>query len=187
MTKKEQIHNYMQRQITLLLAQKNTSGGKARLANLRRGAGRYPGELPELWGVFLNDMPEELLSFNGKPSRAEWSVYLSLTMLALHQQGNSSDVHSEGISLGTAASRLMNEQKNEEYMRVLRRFAPVVTAKDMPEFAHHLRCLIQLFSSKDIKLDYVKLAEDIFDFQSDDKRRNVQLRWGEDFYRKKGE
>ena len=32
---------------------------KAALAHLRRGIGRAPGDLPELWGVFLQDMPIE--------------------------------------------------------------------------------------------------------------------------------
>ena len=34
----------------------------------------------------------------------------------------------------------------------------VITANNMPEFSHHLRCLVQLMSSKNIKLDYEKLA-----------------------------
>ena len=47
--------------------------------------------------------------------------------------------------------------------------------------------MIQFFSSKGIKLDYVKLAEDIYSFQFDDNRKKVQLRWGQDFYSSKGE
>ena len=36
--------------------------------------------------------------------------------------------------------------------------------------------------------DYMKLAEDIYDFQSEDTRNNVRLRWGQDFYyNEKGE
>ena len=30
---------------------------KAALAELRRGVGHVPGELPELWGSFLQEMP----------------------------------------------------------------------------------------------------------------------------------
>lgn len=60
---------------------------RAALANLRRGVGRAPGELPELWGSFLADMPEEFFGRGGAPSEAEWAVYLALTLYALHQQG----------------------------------------------------------------------------------------------------
>ena len=49
---------------------------RAELAKLRRGVGRKPGDLPELWGSFLRGMPED---FQGRcgPSRAEWAVYLA--------------------------------------------------------------------------------------------------------------
>ena len=61
---------------------------RAELAKLRRGVGRKPGDLPELWGSFLLGMPE---SFQGRsgPSHAEWAVYLALTLYAVHQQSTS--------------------------------------------------------------------------------------------------
>ena len=181
------VGQYMNKQLNSLIDQKDTSVGKARLARLRRGAGRVPGEIPELWGEFLNGMPEKFISRNGEPSREEWAIYISLTLFALHQQGNTNSVNCKGKSLGRAAAELMSENTDEERERVLRRFGPVVTAKDMSELSHHLRCLIQLFSSKGISLDYEMLAEDLMWFQFDDKRKNVQLKWGQDFYYKKGE
>ena len=181
------VGQYMNKQLNSLINYKDTSGGKARLARLRRGAGRVPGEIPELWGEFLNGMPEKFISRNGEPTREEWAIYISLTLFALHQQGNTNSVNCKGKSLGRAAAELMSENTDEERERVLRRFGPVVTAKDIFELSHHLRCLIQLFSSKDISLDYEMLAEDLMWFQFDDKRKNVQLRWGQDFYYKKGE
>ena len=47
--------------------------------------------------------------------------------------------------------------------------------------------LVQLFKAKSVKLDYIRLAEDLYWFQDTNKRKNVQLKWGEDFYREKGE
>lgn len=44
---------------------------RAELAELRRGVGRQPGDLPALWGALLADMPEQLQGSNG-PSKAEW-------------------------------------------------------------------------------------------------------------------
>ena len=48
---------------------------RAKLAKLRRGIGHVPGELPELWGSFLLEMPE---SFQGRsaPSAAECPMFL---------------------------------------------------------------------------------------------------------------
>ena len=181
------ISRYMNKQINSLIMQKDTSAGRARFARLRRGAGKVPGEIPELWGEFLNDLPENMLSKNGVPTRAEWAVYLSLTMFAVHQQGSSESVHAEGISLGRAAAKLMEDNTDDERNRVLRRLGPIITAKDMSELSHHLRSIIQLLGSKNKRLDYVRLAEDIYSFQFDDKRKQVQLRWGQDFYYNKGE
>ena len=58
---------------------------RAELAELRRGVGRQPGDLPALWGALLADMPEQLQGSNG-PSKAEWAVYTALTLFALHQR-----------------------------------------------------------------------------------------------------
>ncbi len=179
---REKVGNYVYGQITLLADNMKNSGGKAMLAKLRRGAGKTPGELPELWGLFLNNIPDEMMSKNGEPTRAEWAIYLSLTLFALHQQGNSDSVHAEKISLGKAAALLMNEPTDDERERILRRFGPVVTAKDMSELSHHMRCLIELIRSKGIKLDYVMLAKDIYDFQFDEGKKKIQLRWGQDYY-----
>lgn len=55
MSKIDDVRNYTYRQIQFLIRQKETSVGKAMLANLRRGIGKTPGELPELWGAFLNE------------------------------------------------------------------------------------------------------------------------------------
>ena len=179
---RDKIGKYVYGQITLLTENMKYGSGKAMLANLRRGAGKTPGELPELWGAFLNGISDEMLSRNGEPTKAEWAIYITLTMFALHQQGNSESVHKDGVSFGKAAAMLMNEQTDDERERVLRRFGPAVTANDMYELSHHIRCLIELMRNKGIKLDYVMLAKDIFDYQFSEGKKKVQLRWGQDFY-----
>ena len=176
-SKRDKIGKYVYGQIAMLADSMKNSGGKAKLAALRRGAGKIPGELPELWGIFLNDLPEDMQNRSGEPTKEEWAIYLSLTLYALHQQGSSQSVHAEKISLGRAAAMLMSEPTEDERERVLRRFGPVVTAKDMPELSHHLRCLIELMRSKSIPLDYVMLARDLYDYQFEERRRKNRLRW----------
>lgn len=188
MSVREEVGKYVYGQIQKLTSEMKYSGGKAKLARLRRGVGKVPGELPELWGVFLCDIPDELLSQNGVPTHAEWAIYLSLTLFAVHQQGNSESVHSEKISFGKAAAGLLDDRSDEERERVLRRLGPVLTAKDMPELSHHLRCLIELLRAKNIHLDYVRLAKDVYDFQFEESQKKVQLLWAQDFYyNEKGE
>ena len=50
---------YVDRRIRRILSMPAPGPQKAMLANLRRGAGKAPGELPALWGVLLEDFPEE--------------------------------------------------------------------------------------------------------------------------------
>lgn len=168
---------------------------RAELAKLRRGIGRRPGDLPELWGAFLQDMPE---SFCGRddPSHAEWAVYLSLTLYAMHQQGNDAVCMSRsGSTLGRAVRRLavQTTAAGQDWTEssVLRRFNVLATAEEINEISHHLRGMIQLLrAAKDgsIPLDYPQLAADLYRLQCDDPRcpqvpANVRLRWGQDLYR----
>ncbi len=189
MTNKKKTKACVARQVKHLAEHRNTSGGRAMLANLRRGIGKTPGEMPELWGIVLGGLNESLYGKNGEPSPAEWAVYLSLTMFALHQQGSADSVQQDHISLGNAAARLIDKSKNEdeERNRIMQRFGPVITASDMQELSHHLRGMIQIFKANNVPLDYVQLAGDLLDFQYEDSRRRVQLRWGEDFYNVKSE
>ena len=169
---------------------------RAELAKLRRGIGHAPGDLPELWGSFLLEMPE---SFQGRsaPSAAEWAVYLALTLYAVHQQGNDQPMNrpGPGNTLGRAVRQLAerNTPAGQDWTEasVLRRFNALATAEEINEISHHLRGMIQLLSAaKDggIPLDYPQLAADLYELQCTDPRyaqipANVRLRWGQDLYR----
>lgn len=163
----------------------NEAAVRARLAALRRGVGKAPGSLPELWGETLEGLPEEFYSRDGTPTRAEWAVYTALTLFALHQQGKEVKVHlmsAEGVSLGMAVRRLIRSDEDEA--RVKRRFDAAVTASSVAEFTHHLRGLVQLLKADEIPLDYPALAADLYLFQLERARDGVRLRWGQDFYRR---
>ena len=181
MTNTEKIRSYVKRKIEYLYNNIDSSDVKATMAELRRGLGKTPGDIPKLWGIILKGMPEEMYSKTGDPSYAEWAVYIALTLYAYHQQGESVCVNVEGISIGNAASRLC--KGDEDRKRVEHRFFPVVTAADMPEFNRHLRTIVQLLKADGIKLDYPMLAADIYTYQLSDSVSSVKLRWGQDFYR----
>ncbi len=178
---------FTKRRLEFLINTSNESGRRAALANLRRGIGHKPGELPELWGEFLSQMPEEMYGFSG-PSQAENAVYTALTLFALHQQGHElpgDPMYREDVKLGTAAARLIIGETDADsaFDRVRRRFNMAATASDIEEFTHHLCGLVQLMRAKGIPLDYAGLAGDIFLYQNADHRSGIRLRWGQDFYR----
>lgn len=179
------VKDYMTRRLTRWKAKPQEGKLKAELANLRRGVGHAPGELPELWGLLFKGFPEELMSATGEPTPEEWAVSIALTMFALHQQSKDvSDqfMNKDGEGLGRAVGRLVkNEEEDRE--RVARRFNTFATSESMAECAHHLRGLIQLLRAEGIPLDYPALAADLLQFQYPDGAQKVRLRWGQDFYR----
>lgn len=161
---------------------------RAALAQLRRGIGQVPGDAPALWNILFEDLPEDMLSRNGEPTREEWSIYTALTLFALHQQGRDPRHDSMNVtdrSLGAAAALLVALDGEDARPRVARRFNQAATAASMPELVHYLRELVQLFRSQGIGLDYPQLAADLYDYQSIERAPRVRLRWGQDFYRKK--
>lgn len=163
---------------------------RAMLAKLRRGIGKQPGELPELFEIILGDMPEKLYGKGDGPSYSVGAIYTALTLFALHQQGKDrpmsvsgkSENRNIGNSLGTAVGYLVRQDRERE-PAIKRRFDAVMTANEFTEFAHHARGLIQLLRAGDITLDYPRFAEDIFWYKFDETRNRVRLRWGEDYYR----
>ena len=157
-----------------------TGPGRGMLAELRRGVGKKPGELPELWGMIFDCIPEELEGKSGA-SDAEWAVYTALTLYALHCQGSERDMNVKDISVGKAAAGLV--ESDDDIERVTDRLGPVVTAVSPDDLAYHMRGLVHLLKSKDIPLDYAALAKDLYLFNDTDRADAVKLKWGRDFYR----
>ena len=161
---------------------------RAELAELRRGVGRAPGELPALWGAFLTDFPEEWYGYRGEPSREEWAVYTALTMFALHQQGNdfrTKWMDTDDRRFGQAVRMLAptNDDSDEALNRVRNRFNIIATSANIRELANHLRAMIHFLRDANIAFDYADLAVDLYRFMSPISAPQVKLKWGQDFYR----
>jgi CRISPR system Cascade subunit CasB len=161
-----------------------TSRSRALLAKLRRGVGKQPGALPELWDVTLADMPEGWAGRNGEPSREENAVHTALTLYALHRQGKNRSMNTDEKynSFASATARLIKKDENR-FDAIKRRFNAVATAVEFTELAYHARGIVQLLQAEDIPMNYPDFAKDLFFFQFPDQADRIRLRWGEDFYR----
>ena len=187
--RKQAVAAYVRDRLKELETEPNDSYVRAQLAKLRHGVGRKPGDLPELWGMLFATMPEEMLSQDGEPTRAEWAVYTALTLYAVHQQGREigrENMHQIGqngfeYTLGRSVGRLVKSEADDRE-RIAKRFNAFATAGSMEEAVHYLRGLIQLLHAEKIPLDYVKLAENLYDFQNPAYAQKVRLVWGQDFY-----
>ncbi|MCM1210682.1 MAG: type I-E CRISPR-associated protein Cse2/CasB [Blautia sp.] len=181
----QKIEAFMRAQLMFLAKDDKTleqSSSKAHLAQLRRGIGKRPGELPELWGLFLKNLPEELMGKNGQPSYAEQAVYTALTLFALHQQGHSEPMNAEGEEnrIGRAARKLVKSEEDEEDVRM--KLSIVAKSDDMTELSYYLKTIVKLLGNSDIKLDYVNFAKDLYWFQFENHTDRIRLKWGQDFY-----
>lgn len=188
MGRKEEIETFVGRKIHILQAEADLGSGKAMLANLRRGVGREPGELPQLFGILLDDMPEKFWSKSGAVTKEEWVCYTALTLYALHQQGydtGSQPMHTdENMSLGKAMYKLASSYDGDANgeQRIVQKLRVLATSVNQRELAHHLRGIVQLLKSNGICLNYKRLAGDLYEMQFSEGRRKVCLRWGQDFY-----
>lgn len=177
------VGEFVNRQIFSLTRDMDSGRAKARLAQLRRGIGKKPGELPELWGAFLQTLPEELMSKTNEPSYAEWAIYTVLTLYALHQQGHAETMNKQGFEnhLGCAVRRLVHKEDEEERVRF--KLSLAAQSDDMEEVSYRLKTLVRLLSVDSIQLDYVDLSKDLFLFQFESDADKIRLKWGQDFYR----
>ena len=179
------IREFINGKIQMLINRRDPSYTRATLAKLRRGVGKHPGSLPDVWDFTLDGMPQNFMSRNGETTPEQWAAYLTLTMFALHQQGKDINVNPMSVygnSLGDAVRVLRMKRGEEATDAVKRRFDIVVTSNSAEELAYHIRSLISMLKSESIPLDYPRLADDILKFQSISKRDGVRLRWGQDYY-----
>ena len=157
------------------------------MAELRRGVNQPPGSLPGIWGITLGELQEKGLSNTGYPTADEWAIHLSLTLFALHQ-GNKDMQHGlvsvTGYSIGRSARLLVEANKGSE-SSIRRQMNSLITANDIEEIAIFLRSFIKRFSNEGIPLDYPQLAKDLKLLQDMEAKRNVILKWAQDYASKR--
>ena len=186
---KIELRSFVGSKIGSLLKSSDESYVRASLAKLRRGVGKKPGSMPDIWEFTLENLPEEFLSKTGEPTNAEWAVHMSMTLFALHQQGKSlpdNPMSKSGkgeLQLGGAVRKLIVIGGESAEQGIKRRFDAAVTADSPEELSHHLRGIIQLLKSEGVPLDYPQLAVDLYRFLYPEYRDSVRLRWGQDYYR----
>ena len=61
-SKTQNVGHFVEYRLKRIVNSSSDGAVKASLANLRRGIGTTPGDIPELWELFLQDLPEEMLS-----------------------------------------------------------------------------------------------------------------------------
>ena len=155
---------------------------RAALANLRRGVGRAPGELPELWGSFLADMPEEFFRQRrrsvgggmGRLSRAH-------PLCAAPAGADEAHVRTGGRAWpGPCAGCLRTPRA-----AFTAASAPWSPPAAWRRFRTICAGLIQLLRDKSLPLDYPQLARDLYRLQFPQSAPGVKLQWGQEYFSRK--
>ncbi|MCE7081880.1 type I-E CRISPR-associated protein Cse2/CasB [Streptomyces sp. ST2-7A] len=158
----------------------------AHLARLRRGAGKLPEDVPDLWG-FSGDHRLYRAHPAGDPAgeraseAAENAAHLALTLYALHQQSHRADrMHRIDIELGEAVRRLMPSDGIDEPIR--RRFVQVGSSRNEKDLAFRLREIVSLLRREGVPLDYALLADQLEAWHFPPRRARVRQEWGRSFH-----
>lgn len=159
-----------------------SAAARADLARLRRGLGKAPGSVPEIWELTVGAVPDELSWDRDEPSRAEQAAHATMTLFALHQQSFPGPAHVPDVSFGAAVGRLATGGAASQDA-VTRRFTAVATAESVGEILVHVRGLVTQLRRERRGIDYARFADDIERLLTPGRETQVRLTWGRDFYR----
>lgn len=171
---------------------RDASTTKALLANMRNSADKdISNNVDALAYVFSN------LSYGeddrgGELSYMEQAIFTAIQMYAIHQQSNVESVLKFGnndenesrekkykANIGDALATL----RSDESESIDKRFNAMITATNFNKLSYHLRQMIKILKSKsDAKVDYAKLAEDLYWFMIG-RKEEVRLSWARSYYK----
>lgn len=182
MSEQQRLRSVVRSRITSILpnAANPSPAARAALAHLRRGVGKDVGSVPQIWQYTHVDGPDGVWT-----DCQETAVHLALTQWALHQQSESTPMHSADRTFGEALRVLATRQDAEspETTPAYRRMMALAGSRTLPGITTHARGLIGLLKSEGISFDYGRWAEDLLTIQMPGRGADVQRRWGRDFYR----
>lgn len=154
------------------------------LARIRRGAGKLPEDVPDLWGLTGLDAIHQspVIIHDADRRRAEVAAHIALTLWALHQQSHRQDrMHTpNGRELGEAVRRLMPPGDLDDPVR--KRFVQAGTATSISTLAERLRDLVVLLRREAIALDYAVLADQLYRWQQPGGVSQTRGAWGRSFH-----
>lgn len=173
---------------------RDASSTKALLANMRNSADKdISNNVDALAYVFSN------LSYGeddryGELSYMEQAIFTAIQMYAIHQQSNvesvlkfGNDDENESIekknkykaNIGDALATL----RSDESESIDKRFNAMITATNFNKLSYNLRQMIKILKSKsEAKVDYAKLAEDLYWFMIG-RKEEVRLSWARSYYK----
>lgn len=165
---------------------KDTSRAKAILAKMRSSNDSNISNNIETIAFIFSNVPEEYLGSSDALSYQEEATLTAVQLYAIHQQAKPNSIlklnyekDERKQNVGDALSTLRGEDSES----IDKRFNAMITSSNFKELKYHLRQLIKILKAKsDAKVDYAKLAEDLYWFLLG-KKDEIKLSWSRSYYR----
>ncbi|WP_057876527.1 type I-E CRISPR-associated protein Cse2/CasB [Liquorilactobacillus aquaticus] len=172
---------------------RNGNINKAVLASARHAVSMASPQAQSVWPVMMAELQKPMLSQNGEPTYAEIATYAAVRLYAIHQQSTDTCVYSssfnqynekpEGLSLFAALASL--RQIEDARVALDRRVQPLLATTNVNSVINSLTHLVAILkvSQRTCKIDYARLADDLFHFQMSYEQANrVRLNWGRQYF-----
>lgn len=186
-SKRQLVYSTTNKIIFSLEESKELSKTKATLSNLRNSVGRPSTENLEGIKLLYQFIPEEFYTKYSKLTYEENAILTTLQLYAIHQQSevdsvNNTEKKDGWDNVGESIAEIRTE---DNFLSLDRRFNAMITSQSFEELSNHLRQLIKILkgSKELIKINYPKLAQDLYDFARGYDER-VRLNWSRAYYSK---
>lgn len=180
------VYNTTQSILKTLDNTRNTPQTKELLAKIRNSINKDLSYNINAIAYIFSKLPENYLGNSDKLSCKEESILTAVQLYAIHQQSSNSSVLKVYVqeskykdNIGDALSLL----RSDDSKSIDRRFNAMITSSNFKELKHHLRQLIKILKAKsDAKVDYAKLADDLYWYLKGQKNK-IKLKWSRSYYR----
>lgn len=167
----------------------NSPSTKALLAKIRNSVDKDLLHNIDLLSCIFSSVSYDGGESDGELSYKEQAIFTVLQLYAIHQQSSYESVlKTEGDydekqkykdNIGDALATL----RSEENESIDKRFNTMIVSTDFKRLTYHLRQMIKILKSKsDAKVDYAKLAEDLYWFMMG-RKEEVRLSWARSYYK----
>lgn len=167
----------------------NSPSTKALLAKIRNSVDKDLLHNIDLLSCIFSSVSYDGGESDGELSYKEQAIFTVLQLYAIHQQSSYESVlKTEGDydkeqkykdNIGDALATL----RSEENESIDKRFNTMIVSTDYKRLTYHLRQMIKILKSKsDAKVDYAKLAEDLYWFMMG-RKEEVRLSWVRSYYK----
>lgn len=160
----------------------DNSKNRADVANLRKTSAVVSiADKSDLWSALYDGvvLPEGISET--ERDRFDRALLATLQIFALHLRKNKTPYLYKidgGLTVGEALSHIQYTRGNQE-----RRINALFSGRDFDDITHRLGSVLRLENSKPI--DYGLLVWELFKLQAPYRKKDVLLRWGQDYYRVK--